>query len=290
MDHLNYEPFNRKHKRSNLNHETDNDNIMIQNSDTYKLQKLKVLELETINSQLKNCVDEQSDALTKIAMANSKFLSIIGHDLRSPIGAIIGILDLLTNSHIEGTEVNKYIHLAVKSANETLALLDNLLVWANLQNKAIIYTPSKLNLLEIVIDELERCNVSASQKQITLHHYISPEIFLHADLQMVKTILRNLINNAIKYSFIGSEVIVSASEGTHYVIIIVQDDGIGISYKAQKSMFEKTELHSTQGTNNEKGTGLGLILCKEFIDKHGGTIRIESDARKGSKFIFTLPR
>jgi signal transduction histidine kinase len=106
---------------------------------------------------------------------------------------------------------------------------------------------------------------------------------------MVRTILRNLINNAIKYSFVGGEVMVSAAEVDQFVELTVKDNGIGMKNKIQKDLFNKDEVYTTRGTDNEYGTGLGLILCKEFVEKHGGTIRIESEPGKGTKIKFTLP-
>jgi signal transduction histidine kinase len=107
---------------------------------------------------------------------------------------------------------------------------------------------------------------------------------------MFKTILRNLISNAIKYSFIGGEVTINATELKQFVEISVEDTGIGITQKDRKELFRRNEIHTTRGTNNESGTGLGLILCKEFVEKHGGTIRIESEPGKGSRILFTLPQ
>jgi signal transduction histidine kinase len=262
------------------------------NPATEKKVMLRLRELEIINTQLEKRLAEQTEKLDEVVVTNARFLSVIGHDLRSPFSSIIGVLELLkdSNTNYNIAEVKKYIRMATKSANETIALLDNLLSWAVAQNKAIYFTPVKLNLLELVNDEFENLNTSAVHKQITLNHYISSSLFLTADLQMVKTILRNLIGNAIKYSFVGSDITVSASEGAHFVIIIVQDYGIGISHKAQIDLFKSNVIHSTRGTNNENGTGLGLILCKGFVEKHGGSIRVESESGKGSKFIFTLPQ
>jgi len=138
-------------------------------------------------------------------------------------------------------------------------------------------------------DEIESINTSARQKQITLNHSIAPNLNIAADIQMVRTILRNLISNAIKYTNTGGKITISASERKQYVEIAVKDNGIGISFEALRNLFKIDGFHSKAGTNNEKGTGLGLLLCKEFIEMHGGDIRVESAQGRGSKFIFTLP-
>jgi signal transduction histidine kinase len=253
------------------------------------LQRLQ--EMEEINVNLKKQVEDQSKKLEEVIASNAKFLSIIAHDLRSPFGSIIGVLELLKDSYGEYNikEVERYIRMATNSANGTLTLLNNLLSWTAAQNKAMCFTPVKINLLELIIAELESVNTSATRKQISLNHACPGNIYLFADLQMVKTIFRNLISNAIKYSFIGGEITVSTSEGKQFAQITVHDNGIGISHKAQKELFKKNEIHSTRGTDNENGTGLGLILCKDFVEKHSGTLSIESERGKGSKFNFTLP-
>jgi signal transduction histidine kinase len=253
--------------------------------------KLRLQEMEEINTKLEKEAGQQSAKLAEVVATNSKFLSIIAHDLRSPFSSIIGVLELLKDSYddFDLEHIDKYIRMATNSANGTLNLLDNLLSWTAAQNKATYFDPVRINLNEMVIEELNEISTSASHKLITLNHNVPPNLYVSADFQMVKTILRNLINNAIKYSFIGGEITVTAAEGLQFVEITVEDNGIGITYKAQKELFRENEIHSTRGTNNENGTGLGLILCKGFIEKHGGNISVESEPGKGTKIKFTLP-
>jgi signal transduction histidine kinase len=141
----------------------------------------------------------------------------------------------------------------------------------------------------VVLSEIESFSTSATQKLITLNHSIKPNLFATADLQMVKTILRNLINNAIKYSYIGGEIIISALKKDKFVEIDVKDNGVAVSQIAQRDLFQQSELHSTKGAKNEYGTGLGQMICQEFVEMHGGIIRIKSESGKGSKIRFTLP-
>ena len=254
--------------------------------------KLHLNQLEELNAGLQKLADEQTIKLAEVIATNAKFLSIIAHDLRSPFGSIIGVLELLKDSYddLNLKEVEKYISMASNSAYGTLNLLDNLLAWTAAQNKATYFNPVKINLRELVLNELESVATSAMHKQLTLDQSIPEELFLSADLQMTKTIIRNLINNAIKFSYIGGMISISATENTKFVEITVQDNGIGITGKAQKDLFKVNEMHSTRGTSNENGTGLGLLLCKEFVEKHGESIRIESEPGKGTKIKFTLPR
>jgi len=253
---------------------------------------LRLNELEEVNSQLEKLVEERTAKLADVVATNAKFLSVLAHDLRSPFQSIIGALDLLQEGYNDNDkiEIDTYIQMATNSANTTLRLLENLLSWTSIQNTEKNFNPVKIDLHEVVLSEIESFSPSASQKLITLNHTIKPRLFATADLQMVKTILRNLINNAIKYSYIGGEIIISAIKKDKFVEIDVKDYGVGISQNAQRDLFQHTELHSTRGTKNEYGTGLGLMLCKEFVKMHGGIIRIESESGKGSKISFTLPR
>jgi len=262
-------------------------------SDTAVEKKLllRLREMEELNTGLELLVEQRTSKLVEIVSTNAKFLSIIAHDLRSPFSSILGILELLKMSlkELDKNEIEKYIEIVYNSANNTLTLLDNLLVWALSQNKEKNFKPIKINLYELLREEIENLKTLASQKQITLRHSVKPDLNVTADIQMVKTILRNLINNAIKYTNVNGEIIIDANEVNQYIEIAIKDNGIGISAEDQRKLFKIDAFHSTPGTHDEKGTGLGLLLCKEFVELHGGNIRIESEAGKGSRFAFTLP-
>ena len=263
------------------------------NSGSLSEKKLlsQLREMEELNASLEILVEQRTSKLVEIVSTNGKFLSIIAHDLRSPFSSIIGILELLKLSlkEFNKDEIAEYVDIVYNSANNTLILLDNLLVWAVSQNKEKNFKPVKINLYDLLREEIESLKTLASQKQITLKHLIKPDLNVAADLQMVKTILRNLISNAIKFTNINGEIIVNATELKQFVEVEVKDNGIGISAENQKKLFQIDTFHSTPGTHNEKGTGLGLLLCKEFVELHGGNILIDSEAGKGSIFSFTLP-
>lgn len=258
---------------------------------SYKNLSKRLEEMDQINARLELLLEQRTSRLTEIVSTNGKFLSIIAHDLRSPFSSIIGILELLKMSlkEFNKDEIEKYVDIVYNSANNTLELLDNLLVWAISQNKEKNFNPIKINLCELLKDEIENLKIIASQKHIALKQDTGDEMNVVADLQMVKTVLRNLISNAIKYTNENGEVSIFASEKDNYVEIIVKDNGVGISPEIQKKLFKIDFLHSTPGTKNEIGTGLGLLLCKEFIELHGGSIGLESQIGKGSRFSFTLP-
>ncbi len=252
---------------------------------------LRLQEIEKLNTHLENLLEQGTLKLTEVVATNSKFISIIAHDLRSPFVSILNILEILKDSlnHSDISEIEKNISIVSNSATRTLSLLDNLLAWTVSQNNEKMFRPVKINLFDLLVDEIENIYLSAKQKQIKLHHNISPNLNVTADIQMVKTIFRNLISNALKYAHVGGEISISASEGNPFVEISVKDDGVGISREAQKELFKTNVYHSTKGTNQEHGTGLGLLLCKEFVEIHGGIIRVESEKNKGCEFKFTLP-
>jgi len=251
----------------------------------------RIRDLEQLNSSLEILLEQRTSKLTEIVSTNGKFLSIIAHDLRSPFSSIIGILELLKLSlrEFNKQEIEEYVDIVYNSANNTLVLLDNLLVWAVSQNKEKNFKPVKINMYELLIEEIENLKTLADQKQISIIQYAEPGLNAIADLQMVKTILRNLICNAIKYTNVNGEITINALENKQYVEISVKDNGVGITPEIRKKLFKIDYLHSTPGTKDEKGTGLGLLLCKEFVELHGGKISIESEAGKGSSFSFTLP-
>jgi len=253
--------------------------------------RLKIQELADVNASLEIKIEQRTSKLLEIVSTNGKFLSIIAHDLRSPFSSILGILELLKMSlkEFNREEIEEYIDIVYNSANNTLILLDNLLVWAVSQNKEKNFNPVKINLYDLLREEIENLKTLAGQKHIEMSHSVEPGLNVSADLQMVKTVLRNLINNAIKYSNPNGEIKIDACELKKFVEVSVKDNGIGISDENQRKLFKIDSFHSTPGTHDEKGTGLGLLLCKEFIELHGGNIRIESQPGKGSLFAFTLP-
>jgi signal transduction histidine kinase len=254
---------------------------------------LQIQEMNIINAQLEKLVEQRTKKLTEVVAKNVKFISIIAHDLKNPFTSILIALELLKEKlgHNNIDDIDKYISIASDSANRTLILLESLLTWASSQNIEKSFNPVKINLHDLLNEEISNINNWAKQKQILLIHSFNDNL-LHvcADLQMVKTVLRNLISNAIKYTSSGGAITIYASEHEKLVEITIKDNGIGISPEAQKKLFKIDSFQSTAGTNNEKGSGLGLILCKEFIELHGGSIWIESESGKGCEFKFTLPQ
>lgn len=247
--------------------------------------------LEDRNATLESLLQENSAKLAAVIEANRKFISIIGHDLRGPFCSILGVLEMLKEglNEYDSHDIEKYLNIASNSANSTLNLLDNLLAWTSAQNVEKNYHPVRINLFGLINEEIEAVNINATQKGIVIFNAVSPDLHIEADVQMITSVVRNLLGNALKFTNTGGEVNVSAIEQRKFVEIQVEDNGIGISAEDMKVLFNPEIRHTTPGTQKELGTGLGLTICKEFIEIHGGSIRVESEQGKGSRFKFTLP-
>lgn len=232
-------------------------------------------------------IKKRKDELEQLNQVKDKFFSIISHDLRSPINALSGILNLMEGDHITREEFSMLTKELRTQFNHTRTLINNLLDWALLQMDKLKITPEKIELSSLVN---ENFNLLASMhlKDMKLVNQVAANTYAWGDLNMLNLILRNLILNAIKFSKSGGSIEISATEKEGWITLGVRDYGIGIQPEVQRILFEKTMGYSTPGTANEKGTGLGLILCKEFVEKNGGTIWLESTPGKGSTFYFTL--
>jgi signal transduction histidine kinase len=254
---------------------------------------MRLQELEKHNEQLENLVKQQKTELTNVVDKHVRFVSIIAHDLRSPFSTVISSLDLLNKSvsECDKDEIALLANIAFSSSKRALGLLDSLLMWVFTQNDTHHLDPvkEKLHLYDLITEEIEDFNTTAQQKQITLSHSISPGLYILADLQMIKTVIRNLIDNAIKYTKKGGEVKIHASMSKQFIEIAVRDNGIGISEQSREGFLKMDKIKSTPGTNNEKGHGLGLMLCNGFVNIHGGNMYIDSHPNVGSEFRFTLP-
>jgi signal transduction histidine kinase len=252
---------------------------------------LRIEYLEDRNASLESLIEQNAAKLAEVIETNRKFISIIGHDLRGPFCSLLGVLEILKESidEYDVQDIARYVDIASNSANSTLNLLDNLLAWSTKQNVEKNYHPVRINLIGLIEEEMEALNLKANQKKIIIFNSIGPDLQVVADIQMLKSILRNLLSNAVKFTNSGGEITISASEKQNFVEIQVEDNGIGISAENVKALFNTGVLFSTHGTHKEPGTGLGLIICKEFIETHGGSIHVESEPGKGSRFKFTLP-
>jgi len=235
----------------------------------------------------------QRDRLDELNQTKNKLFSIIAHDLRGPIGSTSTFLELLTSHESEFTkqELLDNLILIKDSTKATFKLLENLLTWARAQKGEIVFNPQKSNFYNLVQANTDLFISNAESKKIHIINEINPDLAFEFDEEMINTIMRNLINNAIKYTSEGGQITISAKELGPTVEISVTDTGIGMDSDTTELLFiTDLKRNRKEGTNGEKGTGLGLILSKEFITIHAGTIRAESEPGKGSTFKFTLPR
>jgi PAS domain S-box-containing protein len=234
---------------------------------------------------------ESETRLRELNATKDKFFSIIAHDLKSPFTSIIGLSELLAEQvgkkDYEG--IDEYASMIQSSSWRAMDLLTNLMEWSRSQTGRIEFSPAKIYLSDLLSDVTELLNGSAQQKSITISNDLHDGLALFADKHMINTILRNLISNAIKYSNIGGKIEISAILQEKQLDIAVKDNGVGIKKDALEKLFHIEESRSTPGTQDEEGTGLGLILCMDFVSKHGGKIWAESEPGNGSRFVFTIP-
>jgi PAS domain S-box-containing protein len=236
-------------------------------------------------------IQQLNRRLKKLNTDKDRFISILGHDLKSPFNSLLGFSEILMNE-VHKLNINEIGLIAGNinnSARNTYNLLDDLLKWANAQQGKFPFNPQSLSLPVVCWDVLKTLNPLAESKKITINYVRSEELKFVADNDMVKTVLRNLISNSIKFTNIGGEIYINAEKQSGKVIISVRDNGIGISPENLDKLFDISQVLTTKGTLAETGTGLGLLLCREFVENHGGTIWAESVPGEGSIFRFSLP-
>ncbi|MEJ0034390.1 MAG: tetratricopeptide repeat-containing sensor histidine kinase [Bacteroidota bacterium] len=234
-------------------------------------------------------IKKRSVELEQLNQVKDKFFSIISHDLRSPMNALSGILDLAEKKQLqpeEFTQVTKELRIQF---NHTKTLINNLLDWTLLQMDKLRIHEDKVDLHSMV-EENFKLFAATQGKSLEMKNLVTPGTAAKADMNMVNLVFRNLILNAIKFTEVGGVVSVAAKTVDGFVQVAITDSGVGIVPEVQKILFDKTTGYSTRGTANEKGTGLGLILCKEFVERMGGRIWLESEPGKGSIFYFTLKK
>lgn len=246
-------------------------------------------------TELKNAETKIQKYAKELQYLNSnkdKFFSILAHDLKNPFFSLLGYAEMLEKSYEEFTDEERleYVHNIISISKRSYQLLENLLEWAGSQNGRIEYQPVTFNLGKLVNDALYLINPLAINKSIGIINGIKGSLVAYADTNMIRTVLRNLVTNALKFTDPRGTIQLNAEESKHHIKIIVQDNGKGMDSESLKEIFRNDVNHKSLGTLNEEGTGLGLIICKEFVEKNGGQINVESTLGEGSKFIFTIPK
>lgn len=258
-----------------------------------ELKKSKTLleknasDLRSLNSQL----EESERQLKKMNASKDKFFSIIAHDLRNPFISLLGYSEFLANDldELDPYEIKKFADSIYRASRSIFGLLENLLQWSRVQSGKIPFHPEKLSLKAAVEDIIELYKGNIQKKQIRLENTISETLDVRADKNMLHTVLRNLLSNAVKFTKAEGKVAISAKNEDTFVTVRIEDSGIGMDEDMIRKLFDLGDSVIRQGTDDEPGTGLGLILCKEFIQKMGGEISVESELQKGTVFSFTLP-
>jgi len=236
-------------------------------------------------------IEESEQKLKDLNAQKDKFFSIISHDLKSPFVALLGYTEILLEEFntLTQNEIKEFISSINKASRNVFNLLENLLEWSRIQTGRIVYIPDYINIHKIVLSVLDLLEENAKRKNILMQNKIENNSFAYADDNMVNTIIRNLVSNAIKFTEESGRISIISERVNDNLVLSVKDTGLGMTADTISKLFKIDVHHTTIGTGKEKGTGVGLILCKELVEKNGGEIWVESEPGKGSEFKFTLP-
>lgn len=251
---------------------------------------LRQKELERIIDERTRELIQKNEELEKTNQTKNKLFSIISHDLKSPFSGLLGILEVLTehNNGLEEQKQKELLLTAKNSANNTFELLETLLTWARSQMKETTSRPKNHNLATLLEKNIELKQPSALQKEISIEKEFSGKLMAYFDENMINTVIRNILNNAVKFTRPGGKIKISAWEQIEDVTVCIADTGIGLTDDEKKQLFDIGKT-SRRGTQGEKGTGLGMVICKEFVEKCHGKIWAAPNQPKGTAFYFTVP-
>jgi signal transduction histidine kinase len=267
--------------------------ILINRQYSKKQEAYNLLEYQNFKiNEMHDEIEKQKNYLEKLNNTKDKFFSIIAHDLKNPFNSIKGFTELLLENGDSYTEERKrkFLKIIASSTTKASELLNNLLIWANSQSGKIQFNPEKLNLNKQIENVCTFLGAQALSKEVEIKTNLKPNIFVFADKNMINTALRNLISNAIKFTNKNGLIEVTSKENEQEIVVEVKDNGIGISKEEIENLFSLDSKQTHVGTANEQGTGLGLLLCYEFIKKNKGELTVTSELNKGSIFKFTLPK
>jgi signal transduction histidine kinase len=274
--------FNQKRKANEL---------LIEKSTQIEKQNQQLISMNQEISEINEKLNVSQGELTSANNAKNRFFSILAHDLKNPFHNILGESFLLSTMYekLSADERKRYASDLYSSSEQVHRLLDNLLEWTRTQTNGIKFQPQYTNLNELVVNAVSILKSSADNKSITIINHTDPHLSIVADVEMLETIIRNTMNNSIKFTQSGGEITVSCQQENNCIIVCVEDNGVGIEKENLEKLFQLDSNYKTKGTNGERGTGLGLVICKEFVDYHNGKIWAESTLGKGSKFFVSLP-
>ncbi len=262
-----------------------------------RLRDYNMLEAELTqkNSEIKKqteTLEQQRTELEALNHTKDKFFAIIAHDLKNPFSTVLGISELLAREFesFDSESLKNFITQIYKYSNSTFNLLENLLQWSMVQTGRMPLKPHIIGLKDIVEENVELLSGNSSNKGLTIETDFYDDYYAYVDVNQVTTVVRNLISNAIKFTAHEGKISIKIEPNDDFWEVSVTDNGLGISQHDQKKLFLIDSNHTSIGTSQEKGTGLGLILCKEFVERNGGKIWVKSELGKGSCFSFTVPK
>jgi signal transduction histidine kinase len=236
-------------------------------------------------------LEEQRKLLRELNASKDKFFSIVAHDLRNPIAGFLNLTDILaTNFDVFSEDESKeFITVMNEASKQLYNLLENLLQWSRSQTGSISYEPKYIAVKKMVNETIDALLVNIENKKLKINIKVDEKLIAFVDENMITTVIRNLISNAIKFSSQGGAINIRAEQNKNTITLSVIDNGVGMTSINKNKLFKIDQHLTTPGTSDEKGSGLGLILCKEFVDRNGGNIWVESELNKGSSFSFSIP-
>lgn len=286
------EKYNKQLEETQLELEKRNEDLIIAH-DAVEEHAARIVRMNQVLMESEYNLKEANKDLKKSNSEKDKFFSIIAHDLKSPFSGLLGLLEMLDNNESDFTESERkdVISTLYNSSKNVYSLINNLLEWSRMQQNSIQFSPEEVYVSDIITSVIELSEFKAKEKNISIINIIPDNTRITVDPMMIATVFRNLISNAIKFSNERTTITLEAEDlDEKFYEFSVIDEGTGIDDIIKNKLFKIDEHITNVGTNNESGTGLGLILCKEFINKHGGEIGVESEVGKGSRFYFTLPK
>lgn len=253
------------------------------------LQFLEIQSQKKALSKSTRLLQQQAEELTELNSIKNKLFSVIAHDLKTPMYGLRNLFSTIEAANLPAEEVREILPDVIKDLNHTVSLMDNLLEWAKSQMQTNAISNDEINISELTHEVILVVKLQAQTKKITLRNSTGRNEWVQGDKEMIRLVLRNLITNAIKFSPPQGVVSIGTREHGSKIEIFVQDDGVGISPEALEKI-QSSQYYTTNGTSSETGTGVGLMLCKEFLVKNQSSLKIQSAAGKGSRFSFVLPR
>lgn len=252
----------------------------------------KLMEANDQIHEQKKILEELTQQLLEANAAKDKFYSIVAHDLRNPLQVLLFSAEFMVDEyqHLGEEAIKKFIKQVNHTAQNMSNLLENLLQWARFQYGELGCHPEKIDLFVLATENIQYFIGNAEKKNINISMEIQENTWVYADENMIKSVLRNLVNNSVKFTHPGGKIKIFSKKEGNFIITSVQDTGIGIPKEKLDYLFQNGQRVSTQGTAEEKGSSLGLLICKEFIEKNGGEIQAKSEPGKGSTFEFSLPK